>query len=351
LVALAQILQGALGPAHLLTRLDEDLFGILARVDSRGAARDLAEFVRATVEAANLRPIEGGLDLTISIGVALLTEGEEPMRRVALALAEAKRLGRNRVVLADEVGESSQPAQVVLLLQEALSGSGGFQLHLQPIERLASGEREFYEVLLRLAEPGGGLLLPGQFLEAAAQYHLMPHVDRWVVTEAFRLLVGRPQLRLFVNLSGQGLNSLALLESIEAMVLAAGPDVAGRLVFEITETSAVRDLGRARQWMTRLTGLGVRFALDDFGSGFASFEYLAALPVQFVKLSGLFVRNLDTDPRHRVMVEAVTAVAHALEKRVIAEWVESRAVAGLLTTMGVEFGQGFALGRPVPVAE
>lgn len=349
LIDVAKILRGALGPEHLVTRLDDDQFAILARVDGALDARAVAEQARAAVEAAELRPIEGGLALTISLGVTPLVEGEEPLVAAAKALAEAKRLGRNQVVLADELPAVSQPTEVVLLLQEAIQGTG-FVLHRQPIERLATGERPFDELLLRLQGPGGELLSPGQFLEVAAQYHLLPHVDRWVVSQAIRLLEAQPARSLFVNLSGQGLSSLALLDSIEEAVQAAGPAVAGRLVFEITETTAVRDLGRARQWMTRLSALGVRFALDDFGSGFASFEYLAALPVQFVKLSGVFVRNIDTNPQHRVMVEAITAVSHALAKQVIAEWVENRQVATLLAGMGVEFGQGYALGRPAPVA-
>lgn len=349
LIAVAKILRGALGPEHLVTRLDDDLFAILARADGPDEARRVAEQARAAVEAAALQPVDGGLAVTISIGVTPLG-GEQPLVEAAKAMAEAKRLGRNRVVLAEELAEEQKPTHVAALIQEAINGTG-FLLHLQPIERLATQEQPFYEVLLRIQEPNGGLLLPGQFLEIAAQYHLLPHLDRLVVSQALRLLVDRPELRLFVNLSGQGLSSLSLLDAIEEMVQACGPAVAARLVFEITETTAVRDLGRARQWMMRLSGRGVRFALDDFGSGFASFEYLAALPVEFIKLSGVFVRNIDTSPQHRVMVEAITAVSHALGKQVIAEWVESRQVATMLAGMGVEFGQGFALGRPAPVEE
>lgn len=352
LSTVAQILRERCGTERFLARMDEDNFAVVASVQGTEAAALLAEELRAAVASSQLQGWEGGLSVTASLGALLLTGDQgaaEALRQAAEAMTMAKRRGRNQVVLADS-SAAGEPTRAVRQLQEALAGSG-FLLYQQPIIDLASGETAFYEVLLRLQGPDGTLLLPGQFLEAAAQYDLLPQVDSWVVTEVLRRLEVCPNLKLFVNLTGQGLSSLPLLDEIEAQLRALTPLDCQRITFEITEAAAVRDLARAREWMRRLADLGVQFALDDFGSGFSSFEYLSALPVQYVKLSGSFVRHIDTDPRHRAMVEAATAVAHALEKQVIAEWVETPQVATLLAGMGVAYGQGFGLGRPAPMVK
>jgi len=200
-----------------------------------------------------------------------------------------------------------------------------------------------------LQEPGGSVTGPASFLQAAEQFRLMPMIDRWVVGTALTELRNRPGLRIFVNLSGQSLSDESLLEQIESMVKAEAPSLASRLTFEITETAAVRDLGRAQQWMRRLTDLGCQFALDDFGMGFSSFSYLKALPARYVKIDGSFIRNLDADPTNRALVQSMTTVAHALGKAVVAEWVENAQITQLLQEMGVEYGQGYGLGAPSPV--
>src|SRR5204863_4002612 len=144
-----------------------------------------------------------------------------------------------------------------------------------------------------------------------------PRIDRWVVGKALDLLVARPELKIFVNLSGSSLADRGLLGYIEDRVRTVGL-TPGRLTFEITETAAVTDLHHAQQWMIRLSELGCHFALDDFGIAFSSFTYLRALPVQYVKLDGSFVQNLDRSPSDRAMVQARNTVAPSLGTRVIA---------------------------------
>jgi EAL domain-containing protein (putative c-di-GMP-specific phosphodiesterase class I) len=198
-----------------------------------------------------------------------------------------------------------------------------------------------------MAHPDGKIVSPGAFIQAAEHFGLMPQVDRWVVQRVLDVLHARPDMKIFVNLSGSSLSDAPLLEYIEKRVREAKL-AAGRLVFEITETAAVTDLQHAQQWMVRLSELGCHFALDDFGIAFSSFAYLRELPVHYVKLDGTFVKNLDRDPCDRAMVQALNTVAHSLGKKVIAEWVENKAVADVLREIGTEFGQGYYWGQPKP---
>ena len=157
----------------------------------------------------------------------------------------------------------------------------------------------------------------------------------------------RPEAEIFVNLSGASLGDEALLAHIEELVTASGLP-AGRLAFEITETTAVRDIVAAREWMRRLKERGCRFALDDFGIGFSSFANLQSLPADYVKIDGSFIRGLETDPAARALVRAIDTVAHTLGKETIAECVENLDSVSTLIELGVECGQGFALGMPAP---
>src|SRR5581483_3090348 len=180
---------------------------------------------------------------------------------------------------------------------------------------------------------------------AAERFGLMPQIDRWVVDHAVQLLRERPALRLFVNLSGTSLVDDALLADIEARVRESG--IAPRqLVLEITETTAVRDVRQSEHWMRRLKAAGCSFALDDFGMGFSSFSYLRTLPVDYVKIDGSFVHNLDADPTNLALVQAINSVAHALGKETVGEWVETPGAAEVLRELGVEYGQGYLWGQP-----
>jgi EAL domain-containing protein (putative c-di-GMP-specific phosphodiesterase class I) len=173
----------------------------------------------------------------------------------------------------------------------------------------------------------------------------MPQVDRWVLDHVLDLLEDRPELELFMNLSGSSLADEALLDEMEEMVRARAL-APGRLSFEITETAAVGDVAGAREWLFRLKEIGCRFALDDFGIGFSSFSYLQTLPVDYVKIDGSFIRSLETERTNREIVTAIVAVAHTLGKETIAEAVENQQTLRALRGLGVEYGQGWYLGRP-----
>ena len=188
--------------------------------------------------------------------------------------------------------------------------------------------------------------MPGDFLPPAERFGLAPAIDRWVVERAVRLARDR---RIEVNLSGQSIGDSRLTEHIEAELTLSGADPAN-LVFEITETTAASDLGKARQLADRLTALGCGFALDDFGTGYGSFTYLKHLPVAYLKIDMDFVRNIVDDASDRQVVKAIVDVARNFGIKTIAEGVESQATFDLLVELGVDYAQGYHLGRPAVVS-
>jgi PAS domain S-box-containing protein len=222
-----------------------------------------------------------------------------------------------------------------------------FVLHAQPIVDVQSGEEVQQELLVRMVGEEGELIMPGEFLPAAERFDLAPAIDRWVVKRAARLA---RHSRVEVNLSGQSIGDGRLTELIEAELILSGADP-GNLVFEITETTAAKDLGRARELADRLTALGCGFALDDFGTGYGSFTYLKHLPVSYLKIDMEFVRNLADDPADRQVVSAIVDVARNFDIKTIAEGVESQATLDLLSGLGVDYAQGYHLGRPVLVSD
>jgi PAS domain S-box-containing protein len=219
-------------------------------------------------------------------------------------------------------------------------------LFTQPIVDLKSGEIAQEELLLRmLAEDGGELILPGDFLPPAERFGLAPAIDRWVVKRAVRLARDH---RIEVNLSGHSMSDHQLPDFIETELSDSGADPSN-LIFEITETAAAHDMVQARVLAHRLTALGCGFALDDFGTGYGSFTYLKHLPLSYLKIDMDFVRNIAEDPADRQVVMAIVDVARTFNIKTIAEGVESQETLELLGELGVDLVQGYHLGRPAPV--
>jgi PAS domain S-box-containing protein len=220
-------------------------------------------------------------------------------------------------------------------------------LHSQPIVPLTGG-RPSEELLLRMIGRDGEIIQPGGFLPVAERYGLIREIDRWVITQAVRLAAtGRRVIE--ANLSAASIASADLLPFIERQLAETGADPAN-LVFEITETAMMDDLVAGERFAFGLAGLGCGVALDDFGTGFASFTYLKRLRVDYLKIDVEFVRELDTTPANRHLVRAIVSLARAFGLRTIAEGVENDEVLAILRAEGVDFAQGFHLGRPGPLA-
>lgn len=200
----------------------------------------------------------------------------------------------------------------------------------------------------------GGLVMPGTFLHVAERFGLIREIDRWVVRRAIRLLsefrqAGR-ELCLEINLSGQAFTDPELLSLIRQELAATSVEPAN-LIFEMTETVACDNMAEAQHFIADLKALGCRFGLDDFGVGFSSFNYLKHLPVDYLKIDGGFIRDLPRDPVDQHLVKAIVEVARGLGKKTIAEFVENEETAHLLREYGVDYSQGYHIGRPGPILE
>ena len=215
----------------------------------------------------------------------------------------------------------------------------------QPVVDAASGELTSQELLVRMHDEDGGLLLPGAFLPAAERFGLIQSIDCWMVRQAMQLA---PHIRPEVNLSAVTMCDPAARQQI-LEVLRASPEAAKQTVFEITETAAAEHLGHARAFADELTDLGCGLALDDFGTGFGSFTYLRTLPLRYLKIDLSFVRNLVHSVDDRRVVQSIVAIAEQFGQKTIAEGVEDEQTLALLGELGVDYAQGFHVGRPTPV--
>jgi len=279
------------------------------------------------------------------------------------ACYKAKHLGRNRYFI-----YRASDAQVVLdnsendvlhVLHKALQVDG-FELYSQAIMPLtapyssATPQQEHYEILLRLSGNDGSLISPGLFIPLAERHGLMNKVDMWVVDNTLKVLEANPQHvdrvgKVAINLSGMTLgDENTMLNISQRMQSTAVP--AEKICFEITETTAVTNLNAAKQFISSLREIGCSFALDDFGAGMSSFTYLKNLDVDYVKIDGSFVRNIVHDPIDHATVTAINNIAHSMGKQTVAEFVVDNATADVLRELRVDFGQGFALDKPKPLA-
>lgn len=223
---------------------------------------------------------------------------------------------------------------------------GLFVLHFQPIVSVRDRRVSHYEALIRLADrPDGRLLAPGLFLPAAERYELIRDIDRLVLDRVIALLAEDPGRRIAVNVSALSVTDERLLEHIAMRLRWHGVEPA-RLLIEITETAAISDMARAREFCIGVLTLGCGVALDDFGAGFGSLQYLKRLPFSHLKIDGEFIRRLPTSPIDQLLVSALAGVARGLGARTVAEWVSDEATIELLRSYGVDYAQGFAVGEP-----
>lgn len=355
LLEVAQELMEVQPPGSLLGRVGGDEFVLILRgVDAETATAE-AERIRAQLTDYRFTAGEQDFTISTSIGVAELDKetgsAGELLAHADLACSMAKEAGRNQVAVYRPQDAPQQQLSDRLAMfnrVRAALDAGRFQLVFQPIRGLLDQGEDFHEVLLRMREDGG-LLSPAEFMPTAERFGLMGEIDRWVVHEALTQLARwrrqRPNMALSINLSARAFSDAALFSEVRQHLdeLALDPEA---VMFEITETEAIANLAEAQQLIWRLKELGCRFALDDFGSGFASFTYLRDLPTDLVKIDGKFVRELPHSSLDRAIVHALVDIAHTLGKQVVAEFVDSGKTLAALRMMGVEYGQGFYLGRP-----
>jgi diguanylate cyclase (GGDEF)-like protein/PAS domain S-box-containing protein len=349
LVQLAELVRETLRPQDILARFGGDEFAAVLHDVSEQEARHVGERILRHVAESRFASDGEPFRLTLSIGLCPITGDLDEQALVSeadAALYEAKRRGRNRLVLADE-GRSATAELVranhwATRLREALDDDR-LTFFLQPIVRMSDGEPEWYEALARIVDVDGTVVLPGSFLAAAERFGLATEIDRRVLELVLARLARQPNRRILVNLAAASLHDDGILRLVEDAVDGIPRCALG---LEITETTAILDVERTAARLALFRELGCTLALDDFGVGFSSFEHLRALPVDYVKIPTTFTARLESDPTAGAVVEAVIKVAHALGKQVIAEGVETAEVAAQLSRLNVEYGQGYLWGRP-----
>jgi diguanylate cyclase (GGDEF)-like protein/PAS domain S-box-containing protein len=354
------LLQTRVRGTDTLARLGGDEFGILLQECAREQAMKIADGLRQAIHEFRYEWDGQQLQIGASIGIVGIDRGSESvaavMSAVDVACYAAKDGGRNRVHVyeSDNVPARHKEMHWVSRLQRACD-SGRLEIYFQPIVPIGAtvDPQPHYELMLRMRDEQGTLIQPIEFIPAAERYNMMPAIDRWVVRHVLATVIGRGQVgehgTFALNLSGTTLSDPGFLEFLLGE-LAAVDIRPGSLCFEITETAAIASLSNVVYFMRELRDRGVRFALDDFGSGLSSFSYLKTLPVDFLKIDGQFVENVYCDPVDRSMVEAICQVARAMGIRTIAERVEKQEALDVLAQIGVDYAQGFLIASPQPIS-
>ncbi|HEX4952766.1 MAG TPA: EAL domain-containing protein [Thermoanaerobaculia bacterium] len=350
---------------YSLARLGAEEFGLIAEATSASDARGVAESLRSALKGFRFEWQDRVYEAHANIGFVTARPGDTPtslMIAADIACMVAKESGRDRIheYLADDDALAQRYRQMdwIHRIHKALD-NGGFCLYCQPIQPLDPAAAEgglLGEVLIRMVNEEGELVLPRTFVPAAERYRVISKIDRWVVSRSFDLLArgasigGRRLDRLAMNLSGETLADETFLDFVIEHLEATGVDP-HRLLFEITETAAVANLDGALRFISELKARGVAFVLDDFGSGLSSFAYLKNLPVDYLKISGDFLSGIETEPINRTLVRSINQVGHELGLQVIGEGVESEEILSAVLDIRLDYVQGYWIAPPQPFDE
>ncbi|MEO0540947.1 MAG: EAL domain-containing protein [Cyanobacteria bacterium P01_A01_bin.105] len=356
LAELAQLLKQSVRVTDCLGRLGGDEFGLILEGCSIEDGRQVCQTLIEKIHDYRFQWQKRQFNVGVSVGIVpILPETLNPIEllsRADLACYRAKDLGRGRIYVADAndteldlcQSEMSRIANISQAIEE-----NRFFLVQQPIQSLSEQHQQPHaEILLRLNDENGEVISPGQFIPVAERYGLISLIDRWVVetvVKNYDSLFSDPTTLVSINLSGASLSDERFIDFAQSLISQCPLDP-HCLCFEITETAAISHLEQAKAFIWAMKEIGVRFALDDFGSGVSSFGYLRTLPVDYIKIDGKLVRNITKERSDRTIVDLVNQVAHMLGMQTIAEFVEDAATLQQLRQLDVDYAQGYAIGRP-----
>jgi len=380
LLEVSQLLQFRSRESDLLARIGGDEFAIILRNIGNENILPAAEDIRKIMQDYNFQYAGKNYKVNCSIGISYLdkyvSSTDESLANADLACNIAKRKGRNqthiyhpdsddKVAMDLELGWSAK-------LRDALANNE-FLIYFQPIVPLIEidtmhlpendGElwtqilnnhtmaKARYEVLIRLPGPDGEIISPNAFLPTAERFNMMREIDYWVLSKAMEKLakcnLTHKNISFSINLSGHTMDDASLPSMIKKLLTLYNLNP-NALIFEITETTAIANIDTARKFIKEISALGCHFALDDFGSGFSSFSHLKHLDVDFIKIDGQFIQNIDKDPEDQSIVASINDIAHSLGKQTIAEYVDSPNILKILKRCGVDYAQGFYISPPLP---
>ncbi len=347
-----------------IARLGGDEFSVLLEHCSEKVSEKIIRNLHARIQEMNFSWDDRVISVGASIGMTFINRNTADMHTVFTAADRAcymaKKEGRNRYFIHrpgkdDGVAiykQSSMVSNIVKSLE-----ADRFTLYAQAIQSLRQdGDlRDHYEVLVRMLDDEGNIIMPADFIPVAERYNLMPKVDKWVLKNTLLALQelnasGFNSVSLSINLSGISMSDAGLLSYINEQF--GLYDVqASDICFEITETAAISDITNAKVLIAELKKIGCEFSLDDFGSGFSSFSYLKNLAVDYLKIDGVFVQDITKDPVNYAMVQSIHDIGKVLGMKTIAEFVESAAISAKIKDIGVDYAQGYHIARPSPLLE
>ena len=359
------LIQHATRKDDIVARFGGDEFALLLENCPPEKANEVMENVRAAVIDNRFSWEDKFFDIGISAGITVIDSSRQTSQQLLSeadsACYTAKNLGRNRTVIFDDENTAAKDTLEEMNwfneINKALESTDRFVLFLQRIHALNPNKKEVYkgEILIRMRDNEGNIIPPGAFLPAAERYHLAHKIDLWVVTESLRTL---DQYRehlpkdwvISINLSAQTVSNSVSADSIFEQ-LRRYPQFKQHLCFEVTETVAMANYTFATKFMRKLQNEGYTLSLDDFGSGFSSFGHLKNMPVDYVKIDGMFIRQLANDKIDQALVSSMNNIAHAIGKATIAEFVEDQQSVEILRALDVDFGQGYHFHKPEPLTE
>lgn len=353
----ASLLADQLPAGATLARVGGVDFAVILPQADVDQARQLAEQLRAAIEANPLEWQGHSHGVTLSLGIVLNSECHDVInlfRDLQIACNTAKEFGRNRThIYTDEIDGARTGLMAIAGRVDDIVERGELSLRVQQIAPAAPGDKQLphYEVLLVMQNE----LKLQDFISAAERYHRMTKVDRWVLKRVFTELAQHPNIwnqcsGVSINLSGSSLNDDKMLEFIEAL-FEDYPVPAQKICFELTETAAVANLTKTADLVRYLQRFGCTFSIDDFGTGFSSYEYLKRLPVDYVKIDGSFVKEIERSSSDLAMVKSINEIAHVLGRKTIAEYVETASIRERLAELGIDYVQGYGVQLPQPLDE
>lgn len=344
----------------IFSRIGGDEFGLLLPNITLKKAKTIAERIRKIVYQFRFNWEGNSYQTGVSIGMVMIDSDSSNVQQLIsaadVACFAAKELGRNRLyiyerddaLLAQRHGEMLWASKISRALKD-----DRLLLYAQPITSIHGTPHLHHEVLLRMINEDGQIILPDTFIPAAERYNLMPEIDRWVIKKSFSMLSNimkntKSENFYSINLSGNSLGNEHIQEYIRQTMQETGINPR-QICFEITETAAIANLSAAVYFINTMKKYGFRFALDDFGSGLSSFSYLKNLPVDYLKIDGSFVKGICNDSIDYAMVEAINRIGHIMGLKTIAEFVSDHNILKALHDIGVDYAQGYAIGKPAPL--